>query len=165
MIAYGVISACMSAIARLYYAAKTQDSMSRTSLLGKSMLWILSEITSGILAVCLPLSLKFFRSLEESSVWLRLRSTLQCFCRLKFPALRAVGTHSGEQAATKGSGRWSTVKARLNKFSHFDNWRGPQNERLTEMSSIRVISTPHTGSTIRLQTLPFVPIGSEGSYC
>lgn len=146
MMAFDVISACVSAIVRLYYALKTQDSIIRTSLLSKSILWTLSEITCGILAVCLPLSLKFFRSLEESSVWLSLRSTLQSFFRLKSPAL------SGEQTATKGSDRWSTIKKRFRTYSHFDGLRGTQNGQSMEMPFIHVASASHIVSTNHLKT-------------
>ena len=152
--AYGVTSACISAIVRLYYAVKTQDSINRTSLLGKSILWTLSEISSGILAVCLPLSLKFFRSLEESSFWLNLKSTLQSFACLKSSDMWTVGTHSGEQAATKGSGRWSTVIKRFRIYSHVDNLQGTQNGQSMEMHSVHVASTSHVVSTNQVKTPP-----------
>ena len=147
-------SACVSAIVRLYYSVKTQDSINRTSLLSKSILWTLSEISSGILAVCLPLSLKFFRSLEESSLWLNLKSTLQSFARLKSPDLWTVGTYSGEQAATKGIGRWSTVKKRFRIYSHVDNLQATQNGQSMEMHSVLVASTSDVVSTNQLKTPP-----------
>lgn len=143
MIAHDVISACISAIMRLYHVVKTHDSEDKTDGFYRSGLWTLSEIASGILAFCLPLSLKFFRDLKASSLWLHLRSSLSSFFRLKFSALRTVGTHFGEHAATNGSGRWSRLKRRIRKYIHVDDEQGTQNGYWTETPSHPVVSTTH----------------------
>lgn len=161
MIAHDVVSACISAIIRLYYAVKIRDSKYRTYGLTKAGLWTLSEIASGVLALCLPLSLKFVRGLKESSLWLHL-SSFSSFSRLKIPALRTVGTHSGEHAATKGSGRWSRLKRKMRKYNHVNNEQGTQNGHLMEMPSRHVVSTTNVDVANQLQTPPTPHPGLEG---
>lgn len=72
-----IASACISAIMRLYSAFNSSSSEDKTYWFSQVGLWNLSEIASGILAVNLPVSLKFFRSLKESGHWSNLRRSLQ----------------------------------------------------------------------------------------
>ena len=109
-LAHGVTSACISAVMRCYYAVNIRNSEDKTYWLFKSGLWNLSEIASGILAMCLPVSHKFFRSLKESSFWSKLRSSFQSFFRFEFQAPWTSGNHSCEHMATKGNGRSSWFK-------------------------------------------------------
>lgn len=78
-IAHEIASACMSAIMRLYSAFNSSNSEDKTYWFSQVGLWNLSEIASGILAVNLPASFKFFRSLKESDLWSNLRRFIRRF--------------------------------------------------------------------------------------
>lgn len=67
--AHGIISGCAASAIRLYYAVIVFYNQDFTYIAGATNLWSLVEITSGILAMCLTISPKFFRSLQDSKLW------------------------------------------------------------------------------------------------
>lgn len=67
------ISGCAASIVRLVYSVQSTQTEDQTYLQGKLQLWAVVEATCGILAVCLPISPKFFRSLHDSELWSVLR--------------------------------------------------------------------------------------------
>lgn len=140
-IAHGIISACFSAAMRLYCGVELQDSEDKVYWFSKLALWTLLELVSGILAACLPVSLKFLRSLKESSLWSKLRGSLQSFPRPKFPALWTSDTQSGAQTAAKGGGSSSRLKRRFREYSHVGSERSMQGETWMEMPSNHIKRT------------------------
>lgn len=77
------ISACASSTVRLYYAVILNHYEDRTYLAGVLNLWAIAETTCGILTMCLPVSPRFFESLQVSKVWSNLIIFLRCFPRFK----------------------------------------------------------------------------------
>lgn len=81
-VAYSFTSACASAAIRLYYTvilSHSSDVTYYTSVMG---LWTIPEMASGILALCLPVSPRFFQSLKESKHLSGVRSSLRSFLQL-----------------------------------------------------------------------------------
>lgn len=72
-----------------------------TYLEGVSDLWAITEATCGILAVCLPLSPKFFASVQDTKLWSRFRSSLLSLTRSNTGATRSPETSSAESKAAK----------------------------------------------------------------
>lgn len=70
------LRACTTSSIRLYYSAKLADGKDVTYHLGIMGLWTLPEMTSGFLAMCLPVSPKFFQALKASKLGTSLRSLL-----------------------------------------------------------------------------------------
>lgn len=68
--AYDSISGCASSIVRLYYSIMITRDKDTTYLTGIQDLWAIAEATCGILAICLPISPKFFNSLQGSRFWI-----------------------------------------------------------------------------------------------
>jgi hypothetical protein len=99
--AHDVISACASSAIRVSNSVKNSDSKDITYDENIMALWAISEMACGILAMCLPVSPKFFRSFKDSSLWSGLRSSFYFFLRFKTEAGWTFSTHSDENKAAK----------------------------------------------------------------
>lgn len=75
------VSACAASIVRLRYSIKVIRYEDVSYLGGILDLWAIAEATSGILAMCLPISPKFFRSLQDAKLWSSLKISLHSFVR------------------------------------------------------------------------------------
>lgn len=67
------LRACAASIVRLVYSVQSVHTQDFSYLVGELNLWAIVEATCGILAMCLPISPKFLRSLQDSPVWSTLR--------------------------------------------------------------------------------------------
>lgn len=86
---------------RLYYTAKSINYQDISYLEGVMDLWAIAEETCGILAVCLPLSPKFFESVQDSKLWSRFRTSLLSLTQSHTGATRCPETSPEESKAAK----------------------------------------------------------------
>lgn len=88
-----VFRACVASAIRLYYSTKLADSEDNTYRFSIMSLWTLPEMTSGLLAMCLPVSPKFYQALKTS----KLGTSLQSLTRRKSKADLSLGVQSDER--------------------------------------------------------------------
>ena len=110
-------SACASSIVRLYYSVISIHYDDFTYLAGIQDLWAIAETTCGILAMCLPISPKFFRSIHDSKFWSGLRSSLQShtWSRIQYSQTSKVQMDEAELA--KHSNGSHSLKALFRKHN------------------------------------------------
>lgn len=83
-------SACASSIVRLYNSVLLFHHHADASYLGgKQDIWAVVETTCGILAMCLPISPKFFRSIQNSNFWSGLRTSFHSLTRSRIQLTRS----------------------------------------------------------------------------
>lgn len=109
-------SACASSAIRLYYTIKLARSKDVTYYISIMGMWTLPEIASGILAMCLPVSPKFFRSLKDSTLWSSLKRIFQPF-RLKPDVLWTSDLHSDVNKVAKSKNDSAGFGTRFRKYN------------------------------------------------
>lgn len=102
---HDVCSACASSAIRCYYAVQLARSNDVTYHVGLMVLWTVPEVASGILAMCLPVSPKFFRHIKDSNLWSGPKSFIFSFWRPKTEAKWPTDTY-----AAAGGGENKTPK-------------------------------------------------------
>lgn len=148
-------SACASSAIRLSYTiklARSKDITYYNSIMG---VWTLPEIASGILAMCLPVSPKFFRSLKDSPLWSSPKRIFQPF-RLKPDALGTSDLHPDVNKVAKcktDSGGLRTIFRKYNilqgetelvsKSKNSSSEPGSRNESSMEISRKSSNHTQH----------------------
>lgn len=100
-IAHSILSACASSAVRIYYTIELSHSKDFTYYTSVQALWSLPEMTLGLLAMCLPVSPKFFQSVKDSSFWSSLGSSLHFFSRPYTEAIGIPSTYPDECKASK----------------------------------------------------------------
>ena len=113
-------SGCASSIVRLYYSAKFMHYQDITYLEGVLDLWAIAEATCGILAICLPLSPKFFESVQDTKLWSRFRTSIHSITRSKTGPARSPEASPDEILAAKlsnGNGS-SNLPANFKKYNY-----------------------------------------------
>lgn len=93
-----------------------------TYLEGISDLWAIAEATCGILAICLPVSPKFFESLQNTKLWSKLRISLSSLTRSNTGPIRSPETSPHESnAANLSSDKIvgsSNLEANFTKYNY-----------------------------------------------
>jgi hypothetical protein len=76
------------------------------------ILWTAPELASGIVAMCLPVSPRFFRHFKDSNFWSGLKFSIRSFSRPKTEAEWTTDTYAavGENKASNGSSGSFKVK-------------------------------------------------------
>ena len=110
-------SACASSIVRLYYSAISIGYDDFTYLAGIQDLWAIAETTCGILAMCLPISPKFFRSIHDSKFWSGLRISLHSLTRSPVQSSQIFNTRSDEAKTAKQSNGSHNLKALFQEYN------------------------------------------------
>lgn len=90
------------------YSVQSTHTQDASYLQGKLHLWAIAEATCGILAVCLPISPKFFRSLHDSQLWSALRG---------FSFSRSKSQLAGNSGDSRSSESPSDEKSKTAKLS------------------------------------------------
>lgn len=122
-------SGCAASIVRLVYSIQSVHTEDFTYLAGLLNLWAVAETTCGILAMCLPISPKFFRSLQDAQLWSVLRGF--SFSRSKLGSTGNSETPSDESKAAKlGSGPHD-FKAYFKRY----NYKSTKETELDSISS------------------------------
>lgn len=110
-------SACASSIVRLYYSVISIHYDDFTYLAGIQDLWAIAETTCGILAICLPISPKFFRSVYDSKIWSGLRTSLHSYTRSRIQFIQASNTPTYDAEPAKHSNGSHSFKALFRKYN------------------------------------------------
>lgn len=122
-------SACAASIVRLFYSVKVIHSKDVSYLAGIINLWAIAEATCGILAMCLPISPKFFKSLQDAKLWSTLRISLHSFMKSRNEPTSNSETSSDEDIAAKLNRRSTSLKTHFKKY-HYVTTNG------TELASV-----------------------------
>ena len=117
MMTYNIVSACVSSAIRLSYVVKVDQIKDMTYFIGIMGVWTLSEMGSGILAVCLPVFPKFCQGTKDSSLWSSLTRKSQSFLHLKPDAIGMTGLHSDADKVMKGPTSSSNFRTRFKKYN------------------------------------------------
>ena len=118
MIAHDYNSGCASSVVRLYNSVKLIYDRDLTYLAGVQDLWAIIEATCGILAMCLPVSPKFFKSLSETKLWSILKSSFPFFTRSKAELIRNSETCPDEIQVPKLSNGFHSLQATFKKYNY-----------------------------------------------
>lgn len=111
-------SGCASSIVRLYNAVKLTHDRDPLYLAGVQDLWAIVEATCGILAMCLPVSPKFFKSLSDTKLWSILKSSFPSFTRPKTELSRTSETCPDEIKALKLNNGFHSLQATFKKYNY-----------------------------------------------
>ena len=122
-------SGCAASIVRLYYSVKIVDYEDVTYLAGILYLWAIAEMTCGILAMCLPISPKFFKRLQAAKFWSSLRTSLHSLTRSKIEPTSE--TPTDENVVAKLDSGSSSLKAYFRKYHYVT-----ANENEIELGSV-----------------------------
>lgn len=106
---YEVFRACTASAIRLYYSIKLADGKDFTYRLSIMSLWTIPEMTSGLLAMCLPVSPKFFQALKTS----KLGTSLQSLIRRKSKADLSFDVQSVERKTAESPAKGRSRKHRV----------------------------------------------------
>ncbi len=81
-------------------------------------MWSIAEVTCGILATCLPISPKFFRSLQDAKLWSNLRISLHSFTGSKKESTSKSETSSDRKIPAKLNSSSNSLKACFKKYRY-----------------------------------------------
>lgn len=95
-----------------------------TYLEGVADQWATAEATCGILAICLPLSPKFFESVRDKKLWSRFKTSLLSLTGSTTAATRSSETSPEESKAAKLSNKIGSSKLQANfaKYNHVSTY-------------------------------------------
>lgn len=110
-------SACAASIVRLYYSVVSYHHKDFTYLAGIQGLWAIAELTCGILAMCLPMSPKFFRSLQDSKMWSGFRLSLHSITRSKTQLIQTPNTRHDVAGPTNQRSSSHSLKATFREYN------------------------------------------------
>ena len=103
--AHDDVSGCAASLVRLYYSAQLLHYQDFTYLHGVMDLWAVGETTSAILALCLPVSPKFFSAIQDSKFWSGLRRIpLYSSPQSKTQLVRALEPELASLSSSKANG-------------------------------------------------------------
>ncbi len=132
------IRGCAASIVRLVYSLQLVRSQDVTYLAGLMNMWAIAEATCGILAMCLPVSPKFFSSLQHAPLWSALR--VFSFSQSKTRSTGTSETPSEESKAARiGIGSYS-FKAKFKQY----NYKSATETELDSLSSQAGICGKHS---------------------
>lgn len=119
MMTYNIVSANLSSAIRLFYTVRLGQVQDVTYLIGKLRVWMFLEMTSGFLALCLPVSPKFCQGIKNSSLWSSVtrKWKSQPFLQLKPDAIGMTDLHPGADKVTKGPTSSGTFRALFKKYN------------------------------------------------
>ena len=122
-------SGCAASVVRLVYSVRTTKVEDHTYLIGLLNLWAIVEATCGILAMCLPISPKFFRNLQDAQLWSALR--VFSLSRSKTGSMGDSETPSDEIKAAKLGNGSQNFKAYFKQY----NYKSANETELDSVSS------------------------------
>lgn len=166
--AYDSFSSCASSVVRLYYSIMTTRDKDTTYLAGIQDLWAIVEATCGILAICLPLSPKFFNSLQRSRIWeTGFKIPFHHFTRSRIAILRTSDTRSDKIHATANpSDGSSCFNARHEQDNYLSKHDVESNSTSSDADGERTLPDDHW-TKIYSKLFDYVQLltFSEGWYC
>ena len=161
---YEVFRACTASAIRLYYSTKLADGKDVTYRLSIMSLWTIPEMTSGLLAMCLPVSPKFFQALKTS----KLRTSFRSLIRRKSKGDLSLGVQPIERKTAEIPAKARSRKHRVlrDEVSASNNDSSEQN--LPGEHAMREPSTNQIVRTIQIETserdAASMPNSGNGAY-
>lgn len=137
---YEIFRACTTSAIRLYYSTKLADVKDVTYYLSILNLWTIPEMTSGLLAMCSPVSPKFFQALKTS----KLGTSLQSLIRRKPKADLSLSIQPSERKIAESPAKARSCRYRVlwDEVSTSNN--GSSEQDIPGEHAMRELSTNQT---------------------